>query len=261
MSGWSAEWANRIASAMHLLGQDLGAGLDHHDRVARARDDEVELRLGELADRRVDDELAVDAADADGADRTLERDLADRQRGRRGDRPEDVGIVLLVGREDRDDDLDVVLVALREERPDRPVGQAGGQDGGLRRPRLALDEAARDLARGVHPLLEVDRQREEVEAGAGLGAVGGAEHHRVTVADGDGAAGEPRELAGLDGQRATTELRLEDVRHGVYILLAVEEATTWRPVGPAGCAVRDRTPASPGVRGAASASGAGRAVR
>ena len=32
----------------HVLGQDLGAGLDHHDRVARAGDDEVELRVGEL---------------------------------------------------------------------------------------------------------------------------------------------------------------------------------------------------------------------
>ena len=29
------------------LGHDLGAGLDHHDRVARARDDQVELRLVE----------------------------------------------------------------------------------------------------------------------------------------------------------------------------------------------------------------------
>ena len=86
------------------LGQDLGAGLDHHDRVAGARDDEVELRLLELADRGVDDELAVDATDAHGRDRAQERDLADRQRGRRGDRAEDVGVVLLVGREHRQDD-------------------------------------------------------------------------------------------------------------------------------------------------------------
>ena len=68
------------------LGQELGAGLDHHDRVTRAGDDEVELRVGQLAEGRVDDELAVDAADADGADRARERDLADRQRGGRGDR-------------------------------------------------------------------------------------------------------------------------------------------------------------------------------
>ena len=117
----------------HVLGQDLGARLDHHDRVAGAGDDQVELRLVELAVRRVEDELAVDAADAHGADRALERDLADRQRGRRGDRAEDVGVVLVVRGEDRDDDLDVVLVALGEQRADRPVGQARGEDRGLGR--------------------------------------------------------------------------------------------------------------------------------
>ena len=46
-----------------VLGQELGARLDHHDRVARAGDDQVELRVRELAVGRVDDELAVDAAD------------------------------------------------------------------------------------------------------------------------------------------------------------------------------------------------------
>ena len=180
---------------------------------------EVELRLLELAVGRVDDELAADAADADGADRARERDLADRQRGRRGDRAEDVGLVLLVGREDRDDDLDVVLVALGEERADRAVGQAGGQGGRLGRARLALDEAARDLARGVHALLELDRQREEVEARAGVGPVGGAEDQGVTVADGDGAAGEACKLAGLDGQRVDhrTASRMCETRE--YFLL------------------------------------------
>ena len=87
------------------------------------------------------------------------------------------GSFSLVGRQDRQDDLDVVLVALGEERPDRPVGQARGEDGGLGRARLALDEAARDLARGVHALLEVDREREEVEPGSGFGAVGCAQQH------------------------------------------------------------------------------------
>ena len=81
--------------------------------------------------------------------------------------------------------LDVVLVARRKERPDRPVGLASGEDRVLGRARLALDEAAGDLAGRVHPLLEVDGEREEVEAGARLRPVGGAEHHGVAVADSD----------------------------------------------------------------------------
>src|SRR5205085_536437 len=101
------------------------------------------------------------------------------------------------------------LVALGEERADRAVGQAGGQRRGLRCTRLTLDEAARDLARGIHPLLELDRQREEVEAGAGIRPVGRPEDEGVAVADRDRAAGEAGELARLDGQGPTTELRLE----------------------------------------------------
>ena len=247
----------------HVLGQELGARLDHHDRVARAGDDQVELRVGELAVGRVDHELAVDAADADGADRARERDLADAQRGRGGRRAEHVGLVLLVGREDRDDELDVVLVALGEERADGAVGQAGGQRGRLGRARLALDEAARDLARGVHALLELDREREEVEARAGIRPVGGAEHQGVTVANGDGAAGEARELAGLDGQRATTDLRLERVRQGNRSSLTVEEAGDLRQVGrlgPSGVE-RERTPGDDPGSGSGVASGGVRVVR
>ncbi len=244
------------------LGQELGARLDHHDRVARPGDDEVELRVGQLAVGRVDHELAIDAADANGADRPRERDLADRQRGRRGDRPDDIGLVLLVGREDRDDELDVVLVALGEERADRAVGQAGGQGGRLRRARLALDEAARDLARGVHALLELHREREEVEARARIGPVGRAEHHGVAVADGDGAAGEAGKPAGLDGQRSATELRLECLRQGNCSSLVAEEGDDLRQVGRLGPGRRMRQ--DPGLcrgPGAATPSGGVRVVR
>ena len=245
-----------------VLGQELGAGLDHHDRVARAGDDEVELRVLQLAVGRVDDELAVDPADADRADGAEERDLADRQRRRGGDGAEDVGIVLLVGREDRDHDLDIVLVALGEERPDGAVGQTRRQDGRLGRASLALDEPAGDLARGVHPLLEIDREREEIEPGTGFRPVRGPEHHGVTEADGDGSARQPGELAGLDGQRLPTELRLEDLRQGK------RSSLSWRRRRPAGgsasCAagaVCARTPGrEPEVR-CGGASGGVRAVR
>src|SRR4029077_19030248 len=115
-----------------------------------------------------------------------------------GDRADDVGLVLLVRREDGDDELDVVLVALGEERADRAVGLAGGQGRGLGGASLTLDEAARDLAGSVHALFELDGERKEVETGARLRAVGGAEHHRVAVADRDGSTGESGESAGLD---------------------------------------------------------------
>ncbi len=111
-----------------VFGNDRGAGLDHHDGVASAGDDQVDVRALEVADRGIDHELAVDATNAHRADGAQERDGTDRQGARGRERAEDVGLVLLVRGQDRDHDLDVVLVALGEERPDRPVGQPASQD-------------------------------------------------------------------------------------------------------------------------------------
>ncbi len=55
---------------------------------------------------------------------------------------------------------------------------------------LALEEPAGDLARGVHPLLDVDREREEVRSLAGLGpALRGGEHHGAALLHDDCAVG------------------------------------------------------------------------
>ena len=58
----------------HILGDLVGAGLDHRQAVLRADDDQVERALVlDRVQRRVDDELAVDHPDANGADRPRER--------------------------------------------------------------------------------------------------------------------------------------------------------------------------------------------
>ena len=104
-----------------------------------------------------------------------------------------------VGREHGADDLHLVAEALRPERPDRAVDHARGQDRALGRAALALEEAAGDLPGGVHPLLDVDREREEVRALARLrAALRGREDHRVAGADDDCAVGLLGELARLE---------------------------------------------------------------
>ena len=53
----------------HLLfGDFLRAGFDHHDRVLAARDDQIEPAAAALLEGRVDQELAVDQADAHAGD-------------------------------------------------------------------------------------------------------------------------------------------------------------------------------------------------
>src|SRR5262249_51454296 len=78
------------------------------------------------------------------------------------------------------DHLDLVAQALHEAGPQRAVDQPAGEDRVLAGPALAAEERAGDAARGVHPLLDVDREREEVELALGLPARRrGGQHHRV----------------------------------------------------------------------------------
>ena len=168
--------------------------------VLRAGDDDVERRLVELLERRVHGPLSADQAEADGADRAVERQARDPDRERSRVHRGDVVRVGHVDRQDRDDDLDLVPVALAERGPQRAVDQACGEDRRLGRTSFTTEEAAGDLPPGVHPLLDVDREREEIDPLTGVGADARGEHHRVAVARDGGAVGELRERAGLEKQ-------------------------------------------------------------
>ena len=180
LAGFVGELVDRADRRLHLLvaehdraehdllGQLLRLGLHHQHRVLGAGHDEVELRLLELRRGRVEDVLAVDVADARGADRAVERNAGERERGGDADHRRDVGIDLGVHRHHRRDDLDFVVEAVGEQRPDRAVDQARGQDVLLRRPPFALEEAAGNLAGGVVLLDVVDGERKEVLPGLRL---------------------------------------------------------------------------------------------
>ena len=157
----------------------------------------------ELVERRIDDVLAVDVADAGAADRAHEGHAADRERGRRGDHRHDVGIVLEVVRQRGHDDQRLVAIALVEQRTDRTVDQARGQDLLLGGPAFTLEEAARDLAGGESLLLVVHGQREEIEAGLRLLLEhDGGQHRGAAIGRQHRAIGLARDLAGLEHELA-----------------------------------------------------------
>ena len=74
-----------------LLGDFLGAASTIRIGVGRAGDDQIEVGVGHLGHRRVDDDLAADQPDANGADGAVERDVRDGQRGRGADDRADGG--------------------------------------------------------------------------------------------------------------------------------------------------------------------------
>ena len=194
-----------------VLVADLAGGALHHEELAaQAGVEEVDVALLLLLVRGVDDPLAVDAADADAADRAHERDLADVQRGRGGVDGEEVGLARAVALDQHAVHLHVVVVAVGEQRADRTVAHAGREyllRGGTR---LALEEAAGELARRVELLAVLALEREEVDALARRVRVGdGREHGRVAVAHGDGAGGLLRQEAGLYHEVCPRDVDLE----------------------------------------------------
>ena len=202
------------------LGDALGAGLDHQDRLVGAGDDQVEFQLLVALLGRVDDEVALELADPDRADVLGDRDFGDRQRRGGAVHREDVVGVDVVDRQRHRDQLGLVVPALGEERADRPVDHARGQRRLLAGFALATEERAGDLARGVHPLLDVDGEGKEVHvAQAAEGC--GAEDHRVAGLDHDRATRLLREFARLEGNLAVADIHRDAayVKHAHLVVL------------------------------------------
>ncbi len=220
LAGLGAELLLRLAELANLgvrnlerleekrLGHLVGAGLDHRQAVLRADDDEVERGLlPVLRQRRVDDELAVDEPDPHGPDRAEERKRRQHERSRRTVDAKDVVRDDHVRAEDGADHLHLVAEALRPKRPDRAVDHARGEGGALAGASLALEETAGDLARGVHALFDVDRQREEVGVLSGLRTSHcGGENHCLAGANDDSAVRLLRELAGFEADLLLSNL-------------------------------------------------------
>ena len=226
----------RLRTAGHQLDGLLGGlGLDHHDRhvVAddAARDDHVEHGALQLLVVGEGDPLAVDQRHPGAADRTGERQTGQLGGRRRGVDRQHVVEVVRGQAHHRDHDLHLVAQTVHEGRAQRPVDQPAGQDRVGGRAPLAAEERAGDAARGVHPLLDVHGEREEVEVLLRLlGGRGGRQQHGVVVEVGDDAAGrlagEPAglepDLAGAEGPVVQHGGRLVDAFLDVLRLSQVE---------------------------------------
>ena len=121
-----------------------------------------------------------------------------------------------VDRQDGDDDLDLVAQTLLEGGAQRAVDEAAGEDGVRARTTLTTEEASGDAAGGVHPLLDVHRQGEEVEVVLGVLARGrrGQEHRLAVEVGAHGAPGLLGEASGLEPDGAGTEGAVVDGRFG-----------------------------------------------
>ena len=197
-----------------VLRKLLGLRLNHEHGVGGAGDDEVELRLGHLVHHRVQHMLAVDIADARGADGSEERHARERERGGRSHQGHDVRVVFHVVRQHGGDDLRLVLEALGEQRTDRPVDQARRERLLLGRASFTLEVAARDLARGEGLLLVIHGEGKEVDPDSCLfGRDDGGENGCIAIGGEHCAVGLAGDAPGLKFQRASAPINF----YGVFI--------------------------------------------
>ena len=209
-----AEGGKGLLAKLHggehvVLGDLLGAGLDHRDEVGRAAQLQVQIGVLALLVGGVDDKFAGlhVTTDAHAGKRALEGHAAERHGQRGTHNVDDVKGVDLVGDERGGDDVHLVAEAVREARANRTVDHARGERGLLAGTALTLKVATRDAASGVHLLVEVDGQREEVVVLALLGDDHGVEHRGVALLDQAGAGCLLGKLAGLEGVGLAVQLK------------------------------------------------------
>ena len=198
ITGWKCRWPNITAPSITSSDSSLASDSTISTASCGAGDDEVELALRHLLERRVEHVFVVDEADARRADRAHEGRAREGQRRRGRDHRQHVGIVLEVVRQRRHDHLGLVAPAVGEQRPDRAVDQPRDQRLFLGRAAFALEIAAGNAARGVELLLVVDGERQEVDAFSRLlGGDHGRQHLGLAIGGDDGAVGLAGDLAGL----------------------------------------------------------------
>ena len=104
--------------------QLVGGSFDHDDVVFGADVDQIEITVHAIGVTGIGNELAVDPANPDCADWSLEWNVGNAQRcGSAVDR-QNIRIILAIGAEQNGNDLGVVKVALGKKRTQWPVGHA-----------------------------------------------------------------------------------------------------------------------------------------
>jgi len=205
---------------VHLVvGQLLGAGLDHDDLALGSGHSQVELGGVLLLLIGVEHDLAVHIAHLQAADGAGPGDVGVGQAGRHADHGGDLGGAVVIHAHDGGGDHHVVAEIVGEQRPDGPVNDPAGQHGGQGGLALPAQEGAGDAAHGVQLLLKVHAQGEEVDAIPGPG--GGGDRHQhggVAVVDHGRGVGQLSHLAHLDLQGPAAEIHLKDLVVGELLV-------------------------------------------
>ena len=208
------------AGVHDLVGDLVGAGLDHHDLLGGGGHGHIHAAGLALLLVGVEDDLAVAVAHLQAADGAGKGDLRVAHTGGGADHGGHLGGAVVVHAHHGALDAHVVAEVIGEQGAHGPVDQAAGQHGGQRGAALTAHEAAGDAAHGIQLLLKLHRQGEEVDAVPGTGRDGDGHHDgSVAVLDHGAGAGQLGHLAHLDGQGTAAQVHGPALELGEFLVL------------------------------------------
>src|SRR5579863_3977426 len=148
----------------NLFADFFRARLDHHNAIGSADDHDVQRALAHFIVGRINNELAVDLADAHGSDWTEKRNFGKGERAGSAVDSEHVGIVAGVSGENEGDDLSLALESLGKHRTHGAIDLAAGEHFAVAHAAFALDEASGKASTGIGVFAVVDGEREKIYA-------------------------------------------------------------------------------------------------
>ena len=193
-----------------VVGNLAGACLNHDDFLFGSGDREFKRADLALLIIRIENGLAVHKTDERTADRSVPRDIRNRQRDGSADHRRNFRRTVGVDGHDRQRQRDIVAQILREERTNRTVDDTACQNSLFRRLAFTAEESARYFAYGIHFFIIIDGEGKEIDTVARLRGSGSArENDGFPITDHTGAVGESCDLAGFHLERPAGVFKLE----------------------------------------------------
>ena len=196
----------------HVVGDLVGPGLDHDHLFPGGDHGHVHVGGLGLPGVGVDHDLTVHQTHLHRAHRSVPGDVGDGQGGGGADEGGHLGGAVPVHAHDGSHDGHVIAEVAGEQGADGPVDDPAGEDALLTGTALPAHEGAGDAAYGIHLLLKVHAEREEINAVPGPGG-GGTEDGGLAVGDQHGGVGQLGQLAGFQSQGTARQI------HGVLTVV------------------------------------------
>ena len=182
------------------------ARLNHNHLFGAGGNRQLQVALFAFLGVGVDNQFAVHKTDQRAADRTVPRNIRDGKGDGGTDHCGNLGRAVGVNRHHGQGQRHIVAQIFREQGADRAVDHTGGEHRFLRGFALSFQIPAGDFARGVHSLVIVNRQRQEIDPVARAHGRGGtAENGGLAVANQARAVCKPCHFTGFHHQRSARE--------------------------------------------------------